>query len=156
MNNKSYFEKLRSSAEHHRNDKAKSHLTPTNASTVRDNPLDDILETLVESTQSCNKWDSDNKKNIKSQADIILSRLESFKQISIDHQLIKSKQKEEFEHITPSRLDTFTFPIMTPHGRVLFDFSKQLIHVDIYIQLIQLARLSNLDKLIQKIFHKSG
>jgi hypothetical protein len=156
MNNKSYFEKLRSSAEHHRNDKAKSHLTTTNTSTLHENPLDGMVETLAKSTQSCNKWDSDNNKNIKSQADIILSRLESFKQIYIDHQLINSKQNEEFDQTTSSRLDTFTFPIMTPHGRVLFDFSKQLIHVDIYIQLMQLARLSNLDKLIQKIFHKSG
>jgi hypothetical protein len=140
---KSYFEKLQSVAQNRLNDEIKSYL-----STSPENHLDDALENLIESIQPRNTWNSNNIKDNQSRADILLSQFELLKQIYINNGMNKSIQKEKF--------DTYTFPIITPDGNVLFDFSKQSITYDIYIQLMQLVRLSNLDKFIQKIFHKSG
>lgn len=135
----SYFEKLRSVAEDRHNDQVKS---ATNDFTS--------LGNLIESIQPSNTCNSDDMKNNKSQADILLSQLELLKQIYIDN------GKEEFRQNAQQHFDTYTFPIITRDGNILFDFSKQTINYHIYIELMQLVRLSNLDKLIQKIFHKSG
>jgi hypothetical protein len=142
-NGKSYFEKLRSVAQNRRNDELKSHL----------NQVDNALENLIGSIQPSDTWNSDDTKGNKTQMDIVLSQLETLKQIYIDKIMKKSIQTEELERNVQHR---YIFPIITPDGNVLFDFSKQSITDDIYLQLMQLVRLSNLDKLIQKIFHKSG
>lgn len=155
-NGKSYFEKLRSVAEDRRNDDVKFHMTKTNDSTSIGNQLDDALENLIESIQPSNTWNSNDMKNNKSQADILLSQFELLKQMYIDNGINKTIQKEEFQQNSQQWFDTYTFSIITPDGNILFDFSKQSINYHIYIELMQLVRLSNLDKLIQKIFHKSG
>ncbi len=109
----------------------KSHLT------ISENLLDNVFENLIGSNQSCGTWQS---KNIKSPVDIFLSQIELLK-----HDMTKSIKNEES-----------IFTIMTIHGNILFDFSKQLINSKIYNELMQLIRLSNLDKFIKKVFHKSG
>lgn len=142
-NDKSYFEKLRSVAKDRRSDKEKSYLIKTNDSTSPENQLNDVLENLIESIQPCNTWNSVDIKNKKSKTDRLLSQFDFLKQMSINN-----TQQQHFY------TDTFSF--ITSDGNILFDFSKQSIDSNIYIQLMQLVRLSNLDKIIEKIFHKSG
>jgi len=157
-NGQSYFEKLRSVTQDRRNNEIKSYLTTTSISTSPGNQLDDdALENLIGSIQPCNTWNSDDIKNHESQTDMLLSQLELLKQISINNRMNKSIQKKEFEENSQQqRFDRYTIPIITSDGNILFDFSKQFIDYDIFIQLMQLVRLSNLDKIIEKIFPKSG
>ena len=128
IDRKPYFEKLRSSV---------NKKLPV---TIYENVLDNVFENLIGSNSSCGAWHSENTKNIKSPVDIFLSQVELLK-----HDMTKSIKNEES-----------IFSIMTIHGNILFDFSKQLINSKIYIELMQLIRLSNLDKFIKKVFHKSG
>jgi hypothetical protein len=131
-------------------------LTTANDSTFPGNESDDALENLIESIQPSSTRNSDDMKNNKSPADILLSQFELLKQMYINNGINKTIQKEEFQQSAQQRVDIDTFPMITPDGNILFDFSKQSINYNIYIELMQLVRSSNLDKLIQKIFHKSG
>jgi hypothetical protein len=147
VNRKSYFEKLRYSVQRPRTSNMKSHLTTTNVSSLSENLLENMFENLIRSKQSCGTWNLDDIKTIKSPADRLLSQLELLKHIYIDNEMIKS---------VPNKASKFTSSIMTPDGNILFDFSKQSINHKIHMELMQLVRLSNLDKFIEKVFHKSG
>ncbi|CAF3443201.1 unnamed protein product [Rotaria sp. Silwood1] len=147
FNNEFYFEKLQSTPEYHQDNEVESHTTMN---------MPNLLENFIGSIQPCTTWYSDDMKNMKSQVAIVLCKLELLKKIPINNEVIKSIENDRYEHNVYQPLDTYTFPIRTLHGNILFDFSKQSINYDIYIQLMQLVRLSNLDKFIEKIFHKSG
>jgi hypothetical protein len=133
-NNESYFEKLRSAAEGRY---APDNIT-ANVYTPTDSHSDDTLEDLIRSIRPSVISNFDEMKNNPSQVKLL-------RQIYLDHKL---KAQHSF--------DNYTFTISTPDGNLFFDFTKQSINYTIYIQLMQLVRLSNLDKIIQKIFHKSG
>jgi hypothetical protein len=133
-NDKSYFEKLRSVA---------SYMTTTNTSTPNESQSDDTLEDLIRSIRPSPTCNFDDMKNNQSQVKLL-------RQIYFDNQL------KAYEQNTGQCYDNYTFTITIPDGNIIFDFSKQSINSTIYIQLMQLVRLSNLDKFIQKIFHKSG
>ncbi|CAF0905470.1 unnamed protein product [Rotaria sordida] len=148
VNDESYFEKLRSTAEYRQNNKVESYVTTSNMS--------NLLENFIGSIQPCTTWYSDDMKNMKSQVAIVLCRLELLKQSSLNNGMTKSIENDRYEYSVHQQFDTCILPIRTSHGTVFFDFSKQSINYDVYIQLMQLVRLSNLDKLIEKIFHKSG
>ncbi|CAF2915750.1 unnamed protein product [Rotaria sp. Silwood2] len=148
VNDESYFEKLRSTAEYRRNREVESYVTTTN--------IPNLLENFIGSIQSCTTWYSDDMKNVKSPVAVVLCQLELLKQISINNEMIKSIENDIYEQSIHQQLNTCTFSMRTSHGNIHFDFSKQSINYDIYIQLMQLVRLSNLDKFIEKIFHKSG
>ena len=148
INSKSYFEKLRSAIERHRNDMITSHLAMVNAPNV--------LENFLEAIQQCPTYDSNDATNIKSQVSVVLSKLELLKQTHIDNRTTPTIQNQEFEQSVRHRFDIFTSTITTSDGNIIFDFSKQSISGEIYIQLLQLVRLSNLDKLMEKLFRQSG
>jgi hypothetical protein len=137
-----YFERLRCVTQ----DRHISHTTTANNSTPIESLLDDTLEDLIRSIRPSTNWDFDDTKNNQSQVKLL-------RQIYLDSKLIKQK---ECEKNTRQCFDNYAFTITTPDGNIFFDFSKQSINYTIYIQLMQLVRLSNLDKFIQKIFHKSG
>ena len=145
INSKSYFEKLRLAIERHRNDTITSHLTKVNAPNV--------LENFLEAIQQCPTYDAT---NIKSQVSVVLSKLELLKQTHSDNRTTPTIQNQEFEQSVRHRFDIFTSTITTSDGNIFFDFSKQSISGEIYIQLLQLVRLSNLDKLMEKLFRQSG
>jgi hypothetical protein len=138
-NDKSYFEKLRSVAQ----DRYTSYMTTTNISTPTESQSDDTLEDLIRSIRPSPTCNFDDMKNNQSQVKLL-------RQIYFDNQL------KAYEQNIGQCYDNYTFTITIPNGNIFFDFSKQSINSTIYIQLMQLVRLSNLDKFIQKIFHKSG
>lgn len=137
-NYKSYFEKLRSVNEDRRTNDPIS---------VRDQS-DDILENLIESIQSSNTWDLPDRKNNRSKTERLLSQLDFLKEMCINKS-IPTETKQQHVYKT-------SFSVITTDGSIIFDFSKQSINYNIYVQLMQLIRLSNLDKIIEKMFHQSG
>ena len=96
------------------------------------NEFDDALGSLIESIYA----NSNETNNRKSQRDIFLVQLKKYIEISSTNSINNS--------------------IRTANGRIVFDFSRQMIDEQIYLQLMQFVRLSNLDRVIEQIFHKSG
>lgn len=96
------------------------------------NELDDALESLIESIHV----DSNETNNRKSQRDVFLVQLKKYIEIS--------------------RTNSLNNSIQTANGSIFFDFSRQMIDDEIYLQLMQFVRLSNLDRLIEQIFHRFG
>ncbi|UJR38036.1 hypothetical protein I4U23_030718 [Adineta vaga] len=138
-----YFEKLRSSSERGHIHQRKLYRTPINISFDSANPLDNTMKQLMETSQPCNPWSSDNKTDDTVEIDLLLSHIHSLKQLHINNQL---REKEDFY--------TSTFSMITEDGNIVFDFSKQSINDEIYMRLLQFVRLSNLDRFIEKIFDK--
>ena len=86
------------------------------------NEFDDALGSLIESIYA----NSNETNNRKSQRDIFLVQLKKYIEISSTNSINNS--------------------IRTANGRIVFDFSRQMIDEQIYLQLMQFVRLSNLDR----------
>lgn len=127
--NQTYFDKLRSVISYRRasQNTKENLLIPTS---------DNVLENLVESIRS----------SPVSECNTTMVRY-----ISLGERVIRSIQRKNVVHFVKN-----TFSMSTIDGDILFDFSKQSMDYTMYLNLMQLVRSSNLDKLIEKIFHKSG
>jgi hypothetical protein len=146
-----YFEKLRSSAQRNRKNRKENQLRAANISISPRNSISAMVESLVGSAQPCNVQDVIHQVQTMSQLDFVLSELRSFKEASIEH-----VERHVVERDVRTSLYPCAVPIVTAHGCVMFDFCQQSMNDEIYIRLLQLVRLSELDQLIQKIFHRTG
>lgn len=140
----SYFDKLLYVARERR----QSNSTTGKTSLVSDDQLADGLESLIESIQTSKLWNSNDTKTDRSQETILLLELKKLKEIYAKNSVINSTSREQLEKCRIS--------IDAVEEVVHFDFSEQSIGDDIHLRLMQLVRLSKLDKLMEKIFHKSG
>ena len=142
---RTYFDKLRSGIVNH----LASYKTKANVRNPVSNSPDNALENLLESIRSSPV--SECNATVKDQ-----SNLHLFRRISSDTNAIKIIHRKNVILRTREHHVNSIFSISTGDGDIVLDFSKPSIDYPIYLHLMQLVRSSNLDKLIEKIYHKSG
>ena len=91
---------------------------------------------------------SPHRPHARPRTEIVLSQLELLKQV---YAVSRSEEKRP-----SSNTDGYVVSTTMAIGHVRFDFSNQPISSEILMQLMQLVRLSNLDKWIRKVYPPSG